>query len=169
MPACAQAANALATIRETRAGGQKACATGKKFTIAFRHSISEAAIVKAVRRFADVRAAELGCVTMLHDDTQANNPGLPSIAPRWTEAERIFAANAITIVATINQDAADATAGLKAAEAVLKQYPNLNIIIGINDDSAVGALRAVDSAGIAAEKDVRFGRATGCEIQVVAS
>lgn len=29
--------------------------------------------MKAVRRFADVRAAELGCVTMLHDDPQADN------------------------------------------------------------------------------------------------
>ena len=239
-PACAQDANALAAIQEVRAGGQKACATGKKYTIAFSHSISEAAIVKAVRRFADIRAAELGCVTMLHDNTQANNleqqvnavqswvtqgvdaivvtpideqalkplqlqaqkkgikwltylgkmsqsdgyvsfnhsqsgqlvanaavqwvkgnhikdpialvttlTGLPSIAPRWTEVERIFAANGIRIVAKIDQDSADQTSGLKAAETVLKQYPNLNIIIGINDDSAVGALRAVELAGIA--------------------
>ncbi len=72
-PAVAQDASALAKIQETRAGGQKACATGKNFRVAFSHSISEAAIVKAVRRFADVRAAELGCVTMLHDNTQANN------------------------------------------------------------------------------------------------
>ena len=242
-PACAQDANALAAIQEVRAGGQKACATGKKYTIAFSHSISEAAIVKAVRRFADIRAAELGCVTMLHDNTQANNleqqvnavqswvtqgvdaivvtpideqalkplqlqaqkkgikwltylgkmsqsdgyvtfnqsqsgqlvanaavqwvkdnhikdpialvttlTGLPSIAPRWTEVERIFAANGIRIVAKIDQDSADQTSGLKAAETVLKQYPNLNIIIGINDDSAVGALRAVELAGIAPTK-----------------
>jgi len=47
-PAVAQDASALARIQETRAGGQKACATGRKFTIAFSHSISEAAIVKAV-------------------------------------------------------------------------------------------------------------------------
>ncbi len=242
-PAVAQDASALAKIQETRAGGQKACATGKKFTIAFSHSVSEAAIVKAVRRFADVRAAELGCVTMLHDNTQANNleqqidavqswvtqgvdaivvtpidaqaleplqlqaqkrgikwltylgkmnqsdgyvsfnhsqsgqlvanaavqwvkehhvkdpialvttlAGLPSLAPRWTEVERIFAANGIKIVAKIDQDSADQTSGLKAAETVLKQYPNLQIIIGINDDSAVGALRAVELAGIAPNK-----------------
>lgn len=239
-PAGAQDASALATIQETRAGGQKACATGKKFTIAFSHSVSEAASVKAVRRFADVRAAELGCVTMLHDNTQANNleqqidavkawvaqgvdaivvtpidaqalmplqlqarkkgikwltylgkmdqsdgyvsfnhsqsgqivanaavqwvtdnhvedpialvttlSSLPSLAPRWTEVERIFAANGIRIVATIDQDSADQASGLKAAETVLQQYPNLHIIIGINDDSAVGALRAVERAGIA--------------------
>ena len=71
--AVSQDAKALATIQETRAGGRKACATGRTFRIAFSHSLSEAAIVKAVRRFADVRAAELGCVTMLHDNTQANN------------------------------------------------------------------------------------------------
>jgi ABC-type sugar transport system substrate-binding protein len=240
-PASAQDAAALAKIQETRAGGQKACATGKKFKIAYSHSVSEAAIVKAVRRFADVRAAELGCVTVLHDNTQANNleqqinavqswvtqgvdaivvtpideralkplqvqaqkkgikwltylgkmdqsdgyvsfnhaqsgqivanaavkwvkdnqikdpialvttlTGLPSLSPRWTEVERIFAANGIKIVA--KQDSADQTSGLKVAETVLKQYPNLNIIIGLNDDSAVGALRAVELAGIAPNK-----------------
>jgi len=34
-PASAQDANAVAKIVKTRAGGQKACATGKKFRIAF--------------------------------------------------------------------------------------------------------------------------------------
>lgn len=53
--------------------------------------------------------------------------------------ERIFTANGITIVATINQDSVDATAGFEGAEAELQQYPNLNIIIGINDASAIGA------------------------------
>jgi ABC-type sugar transport system substrate-binding protein len=242
-PASAQDANALATIEETRAGGQKACATGKKFTIAFSHSISEAAIVKAVRRFADMRAAELGCVTMLHDKTQANNleqqidavqswvtqgvdaiivtpideralkplqvqaqkkgikwltylgqmdqsdgyvsfshsqsgqivanaavkwvkdnqikdpialvttlNGLPSLSPRWTEVERIFAANGIRIVAKNDQESADQASGLKAAETALKQHPNLSIVIGLNDESALGALQAVERAGIAPNK-----------------
>ncbi len=242
-PAVAQDASALAKIQETRAGGQKACATGRNFRIAFSHSISEAAIVKAVRRFADVRAAELGCVTMLHDNTQANNVeqqidavkawvtqgvdaivvtpideralkplqleaqkkgikwltylgkmdqsdgyvsfshsqsgqivanaavkwvkdnqikepialvttlnGLPSLSPRWTEVERIFAANGIRIVATNDQESADQTSGLKAAETALKQHPNLSIIIGLNDESALGALQAVERAGIAPTK-----------------
>ncbi len=240
-PASAQNAEALAKIQEVRAGGQKACATGKKFKIAYSHSVSEAAIVKQVRHFADVRAAELGCVTVLHDNTQNNNleqqinavqswvtqgvdaivvtpvderalkplqtqaqqkgikwltylgkmdgsdgyvsfnhaesgqivanaavkwvkdnhiktpqalvttlKGLPSLSPRWTEVERIFAANGIKIVA--EQDSADQTSGLKVAETVLKQYPDLNIIIGLNDDSAVGANRAVEFAGIAPNK-----------------
>lgn len=239
--ASAQSAAELAKIAEVRSGGKKACATGKKFKIAYSHSVSEAAIVKQVRRFADLRAAELGCVTVLHDNTQANNleqqinaaqswitqgvdaivmtpideralkplqtqaqkkgikwltylgkmdgsdgyvsfnhaqsgqtvanaavkwvkdnnvqnpialvttlTGLPSLSPRWTEVERIFAANGIKVVA--KQDSADQTSGLKVTETVLKQYPNLNIIIGLNDDSAVGALRAVEIAGIAAGK-----------------
>jgi len=46
--AVAQDASALARIEETRAGGQEACATGRKFRLAFSHSISESAIVKAV-------------------------------------------------------------------------------------------------------------------------
>ncbi len=242
-PAVAQDASSLAKIQETRAGGLKACATGRRFRIAFSHSLSEAAIVKAVRRFADVRAQELGCVTMLHDNTQANNleqqldavkawvtqgvdaivvtpideralkplqleaqkkgikwltylgtmeqsdgyvsfnhsqsgqivanaavkwvrdnevkdpialvttlNGLPSLSPRWTEVERIFVANGIRIVAKNDQDSANQTSGLKAAEVALKQHPNLNIIIGLNDESALGALQAVEAAGIAPNK-----------------
>ena len=241
--AVSQDAKALATIQETRAGGRKACATGRTFRIAFSHSLSEAAIVKAVRRFADVRAAELGCVTMLHDNTQANNleqqveavkawvtqgvdaivvtpideralkplqleaqkkgikwltylgtmdqsdgyvsfnhsqsgqivanaavkwvkdnqikdpialvttlNGLPSLSPRWTEVDRIFAANGIRIVAKIDQEAADQASGLKATETALKKHPNLSIVIGLNDESALGALQAVERADIAPNK-----------------
>lgn len=237
----AQDAASMAKIAEVRAGAKKACASGKKFKIAYSHSVSEAAVVKQVRRLADARAAELGCVTVLHDNTQANNleqqinavqswvtqgvdaivvtpideralkplqaqaqkkgikwltylgkmdgsdgyvsfnhtesgqlvanaavkwvkdnqvkdpialvttlTGLPSLSPRWTEVERIFAANGIKIVA--KQDAADQASGLKVTETVLKQNPTLNIIIGLNDDAAVGALRAVEIAGIAPDK-----------------
>lgn len=230
-----------ATIEEVRAGGKKACESGKKFKIAFSHSVSEAAIVKQVRYFADKRAAELGCVTVLHDNTQANNleqqinavqgwitlgvdaivvtpidesalkpfqkqaqaqqikwltylgkmvgsdgfvgfdhaqsgqiigkaavewvkahniehpkallttlTGLPSIAPRWTEVEKLFAQAGIEIVA--KQDSADQTSGLTITETVLKQHPDLSIVIGLNDDAAVGANRAVTVAGIASDK-----------------
>ena len=224
-------------LEDIRAAAQKACDDGGAFTIAYSHSVSEAAIVKQVRHFADERAAELGCVTMLHDNTQANNleqqinavqgwvtlgvdaivvtpideaalkpfqkqaqaagikwltylgtmegsdgfvgfdhaqsgqivgnaavewakssgiehpkalittlTGLMSLSPRWIEVERIFAENGIEVVAT--QDSADQATGMTVAETVLKQHPDLSIIIGLNDDAAVGAYRAVTIAGI---------------------
>ena len=46
------------------------------------------------------------------------------------------------------QDSADQTTGLQIAETVLAQHPDLSIIIGLNDDAAVGAYRAVKVAGI---------------------
>lgn len=229
------------TTEEVRAAGKKACASGKRFKIAYSHSVSEAAIVKQVRHFADKRAAELGCVTVLHDNTQANNleqqinavqgwitlgvdaivvtpidesalkpfqkqaqaqhikwltylgrmdgsdgyvgfdhaqsgqiigkaavdwvkankiqhpkalvttlTGLPSISPRWTEVEKLFAQAGIEIVA--KQDSADQASGLTITETVLKQHPDLSIVVGLNDDAAVGANRAVTVAGISPDK-----------------
>lgn len=228
-------------LADIRGPAAAACADGKTYTIAYSHSVSEAAIVRQVRHFADTRAAELGCVTIMHDNTQANNleqqinavqawitlgvdaivvlpidptalkplqdqantagikwltylgemdnsdgfvgfdhgqsgrliadaavawvkennvespkamvttlTGLPSIAPRWTEVERIFADNGIEIVTM--QDSADQTSGLQIAETVLRQHPDLSIIIGLNDDSAVGANRAVKVSGADASK-----------------
>lgn len=229
------------TTEEVRAGGEKACAAGK-YTIGYSHSVSEAAIVKQVRHFADVRSEALGdCVTVLHDNTQNNNleqqinavqgwitqgvnaivvtpideaalkpfqkqaqaqgikwltylgemedsdgyvgfshaqsgelvgqaavdwvktnnietpkalvttlKGLPSLAPRWTEVERLFGENGIEIVT--EQDLADQASGLTLAETTLTQHPDLDIIIGLNDDAAVGAFRAVKIAGIDPEK-----------------
>lgn len=228
-------------LEDVRAGGEKACGMGT-YKIGYSHSVSEAAIVKQVRHFADVRAAELGdCVTVLHDNTQNNNleqqinavqgwitqgvnaivvtpideaalkpfqkqaqdqgikwltylgemegsdgyvgfshaqsgdivgqaavdwvkanniespkalvttlTGLPSISPRWTEVERIFGENGIEIVT--KQDSADQASGLTLAETTLTQHPDLDIIIGLNDDAAVGAYRAVKIAGIDPEK-----------------
>ncbi|SED63864.1 sugar ABC transporter substrate-binding protein [Rhodobacter sp. 24-YEA-8] len=223
----------ISLLRETTAN---ACAGGKTYTIAYSHSVSEAAFVRRLRGFADARAAELGCVEVMHDNTQANNleaqinavqgwitigvdaiivtpidenalkplqaqaqqkgirwltyvspmagadgfvgfdhaqsgqliaqaaidwtkangitdakalvttlTGLPSVAPRWTEVERRFAEAGITIVAM--QDSADQASGLTIAEAVLRQHPDLNIIIGLNDDAALGANRAIVMAG----------------------
>ena len=215
----------------------RACTDGRTYTIAFSHSVSEAAIVRQVRSFADAHAAELGCVTMLHDNTQNNNleqqinavqgwitrgvdaivvipvdvgalrpfqaqaqaagirwltyvgemegsdgfvgfdhaqsgqlvaqaaidwveehgiespkalvttlTSLPSLSGRWTVIEDMFAEAGIEIVAM--QDSADQVSGMTIAESVLRVHPDLNIIIGLNDDSAVGALRAVSIAGI---------------------
>lgn len=232
---------AAVSQEEVRAGGAKACAMGS-YKIAYSHSVSEAAIVKQVRHFADERAAELGdCVTIVHDNTQNNNleqqinavqgwitqgvdaivvtpideaalkpfqkqaqaqgikwltylgtmegsdgyvgfnhaqsgqivgqaavdwvkangienptalvttlKGLPSLAPRWIEVEHLFAANGIEIVT--KQDAADQASGLKLTETTLLQHPDLDIVIGLNDDAVVGAYRAVKIAGIDPEK-----------------
>ncbi|MBD1558160.1 sugar ABC transporter substrate-binding protein [Vibrio sp. S9_S30] len=225
------------TMQEVSLPASKACSTGRQYTIAYSHSLSEAQIVRQVRRFADLRAKELGCIKVLHDNTQANNlesqlnavqswitlnvdaivvtpidpkalaplqkqaqtsgikwltylgemensdgfvgfnhsqsgqlianaavdwvkanniakpkalvttlTGLPLISPRWTEVERIFADNGIEIVS--KQDSADQASGLRIAETVISQHPDLNIIIGLNDDSAVGAYRAVKVAGL---------------------
>ncbi len=224
------------TIAQIRGAAADACEGGETYKIAYSHSVSEVAIVKQVRRFADERAVELGCVTMLHDNTQANNleqqinaiqgwitlgvdaivvlpieptalqplqrqaqaadikwltylgkmdgadgfvgfdhaqsgqivaqaavdwakaneltdvkalvttlTPLPSLSPRWTEVTRIFAENGIEVVA--EQDAADQTNGLRVAETILQQHPDLDIIIGMADDAAVGALRAIRLAG----------------------
>jgi ABC-type sugar transport system substrate-binding protein len=66
--------------------------------------------------------------------------------------ERIFTANGIRIVAKNDQESADQSSGLKAADTALKQHPNLSIVIGLNDESALGALPAVERAGIAPNK-----------------
>ncbi|HBY85642.1 MAG TPA: hypothetical protein DEO86_07185 [Colwellia sp.] len=234
--------NALATdikdvsTQDIRNAAGTSCEGGKDYQIAYSHSVSEVAIVKQVRHFADQRAAELGCVTVLHDNTQANNleqqinaiqgwitlgvdaivvlpieptalqplqrqaqakgikwltylgsmngsdgfvgfdhaqsgqiiaqaavdwakenkvtdakalvtslTALPSLSPRWTEVTRILTENGIKVVAS--QDAADQTNGLRVAETVLLQHPGLDIIIGMADDAAVGALRAIQLTG----------------------
>lgn len=224
-------------LEELRSQAAKACEGGKHYTIAYSHSVSEAAFVRSLRRLADIQAAELGCVSLLHDNTQNNNleqqinalqgwitrgvdaivvtpidesalkplqkqakqkgikwltyagtmadsdgfvgfdhaqsgqiiaqaaidwvkenhikqpkalvttlTGLPSVSGRWTEVERLFREAGIEVVAT--QDAADQATGLKVAEATLTQHPDLNIIIGLNDDAAVGANRAFAMKGV---------------------
>jgi len=242
MGAGAQAADIKdVTIDQIRTAASDACEGGKTYQVAYSHSVSEVAIVKQVRRFADERATQLGCVTVLHDNTQGNNleqqinaiqgwitlgvdaivvlpieptalqplqrqaqaqgikwltylgkmdgsdgfvgfdhaqsgqivaqaavdwakasgvsdakalvttlTPLPSLSPRWTEVTRIFAENGITVVA--EQDAADQTNGLRVAETVLQQHPDLDIIIGMADDAAVGALRAIRLAGADPDK-----------------
>jgi ABC-type sugar transport system substrate-binding protein len=45
------------------------------------------------------------------------------------------------------QDGVDPTAGLNVAETVLRSHPNMNIVIGLNDDGALGAARAFQNAG----------------------
>ncbi len=44
------------------------------------------------------------------------------------------------------QDAADPAKGLQVAEDTLQAHPNLNVVIGLNDDGALGAFRAFTNA-----------------------
>lgn len=234
--AAAQTAPADVPVEEARAAAKAACDGARTYRIAYSHSVSEAALVKTVRVMADRRAKELGCVTLLLDNTQANNleqqitavqgwiplgvdaivvtpideaalkpfqkqaqvqgvkwltylspmsgndghvgfdhkvsgslvaqaavdwvkannvetpealittlTSLPSFSPRWTEVERIFGEAGIAVMAT--QDSADQATGMAITETVLQQHPGLDIVIGLNDDAAVGAYRAVKVSG----------------------
>lgn len=219
----------------TDSGASEECE--EEYTIAFSHNVSEAVVVKAVRAFADQRAADLGCITMLHDNTtgqnleqqtaaietwlnqgvdaivvlpvdaaslapykeradaagipmstyafpiegycgnagfdatvsgeiiadaaiewaQENYPdggakalisslsALPLLAPRWEVPIEKFEAAGIEVVAV--QDGADIASGLEITETTLQAHPDLAIVIGLNDDFAVGAYQAFQNAG----------------------
>ncbi len=221
----------------------------KEYTIAFSHNVSEAVVVKAVRAFADERAAELGCITMLHDNTtskqgvetqiaaletwinqgvdaivilpidaasiapykeradaagiamstyaiplegycgnagfdatvsgglvadaaiewakeQYPNGGakalvsslsaIPLLSPRWDVPIEKFKAAGIEVVAV--QDGADIASGLKVTETTLLAHPDLAIVIGFNDDFAVGAYQAFKNANKDPEKSFIAGQ-----------
>jgi ABC-type sugar transport system substrate-binding protein len=65
-----EAVAAETTAAEAASGSQEC---EQEYTIAFSHNVSEAVVVKAVRAFADERATEIGCITMLHDNTTKQN------------------------------------------------------------------------------------------------
>jgi len=230
---------AKVTVAQIRVGAEKACANsgGKKYTIAYDHSTSEAAVVKQLKYFASQRAEKLGCVTMMYGNTMYGNleqqinalqgwialgidaivitpidesalkplqkqaqakgikwltylgtmegsdgyvgfdhaqsakiisqaaidwvktnniqkpkafittlTALPSLSPRWLESEKLLKNAGIEVVAM--QESADQTSGMTVSETILKQHPDLSIIIGLNDDAAMGAYRAVKIAGL---------------------
>jgi len=208
----------------------------EEYTIAFSHNVSEAVVVKAVRTFADQHAADIGCITMLHDNTTAQNleqqtaaldawitqgvdaivvlpvdaasiapykeradaagiamstyafplegycgnagfdatvsgsivadaaiawakeafpnggakalvsslSALPLLAPRWEVPIQKFKDAGIEVVAV--QDGADIASGLEITETTLQAHPDLSIVIGLNDDFAVGAYQAFQNA-----------------------
>jgi len=218
-------------------GGAASEECEEEYTIAFSHIVSEAVVVKAVRAFADARAAELGCITMLHDNTTGQNleaqtaaldtwinqgvdaivllpvdaasvapykeradaagiamstyafpiegycgnagfdatvsgeiiadaaiawakeaypnggakalvsslSALPLLAPRWEVPVNKFKEAGIEVVAV--QDGADIASGLEITETTLQAHPDLAIVIGLNDDFAVGAYQAFQNAG----------------------
>jgi ABC-type sugar transport system substrate-binding protein len=69
---------------------------------------------------------------------------LTFLKPRWETEIRLLKAAGIDVVA--EQDAADPTTGLKVTTAILHKYPDLSMVIGVNDDGALGAYRAFKNA-----------------------
>ncbi|WP_170975370.1 sugar ABC transporter substrate-binding protein [Martelella alba] len=71
---------------------------------------------------------------------------LKGFAGRWEEPITLFKAAGLPIVS--QQDCATQACGMQIAEDALRQHPNLRVFIGINDDAALGALRAFKNAGV---------------------
>ncbi len=65
---------------------------------------------------------------------------------RWNEPLNQFKAAGLKVIS--EQDCADQSCGLQIAEDALRQHPDLRVFIGINDDAAIGALRAFTNAKI---------------------
>lgn len=74
---------------------------------------------------------------------------LKGFAGRWDEPLKQFKAAGLPVVS--QQDCASQACGLQIAEDALRQHPDLRVFIGINDDAALGALRAFKNAGIKPE------------------
>ncbi|TFV87261.1 sugar ABC transporter substrate-binding protein [Blastococcus sp. CT_GayMR20] len=82
---------------------------------------------------------------------------LTSVAPRWElPGEAIEAAPNGSVVA--EQDALDEATGLRVTEDVLQAHPDLRVVISMNDDSALGALKAFQNAGIPAAESYIAGQ-----------
>ncbi|WP_413733895.1 sugar ABC transporter substrate-binding protein [Sodalis sp. RH21] len=71
---------------------------------------------------------------------------LKGFAGRWDQPLKQFKAAGLPVVS--QQDCATQACGMQIAEDALRQHPNLRVFIGINDDAALGALRAFKNAGI---------------------
>lgn len=52
----------------------------------------------------------------------------------------------------LQQDCVDQTCGLQLTEDALREHPDLRVFIGMNDDAALGAMKAFENAGIAPEE-----------------
>lgn len=74
---------------------------------------------------------------------------LKGFAGRWEEPLKQFKAANLPVVS--QQDCATQACGMQIAEDSLRQHPDLRVFIGINDDAALGALRAFKNAGIKPE------------------
>jgi len=214
-------------------------ACDRDYTIGFAHPVGEAGFVKALKSRLESLAETNGCVTLLIDNTQANNletqraaieswvtqkvdaivvlpidaPALESLRERaqaqgtkwltyaykgdgvdgsagfdsvasgkavgdylttWVEANYpdkditaevttltalaaiaggrwegpIAALDALGIEVVSKQDCADQACGLQITEDALRAHPNLRVVVGLNDDAALGAAKAFENAKI---------------------
>lgn len=71
---------------------------------------------------------------------------LPDVAGRWDEPITLISGAGVEVVS--KQDCADQACGLEKTEALLRQFPNLRIFVGLNDDAALGAVKAFKNAGV---------------------
>lgn len=71
---------------------------------------------------------------------------LVGFSGRFTIPNDMLTAAGIEVVSY--QECLDQACGLQITEAALLEHPNLRVFIGLNDDAALGALRAFDNAGI---------------------
>jgi ABC-type sugar transport system substrate-binding protein len=71
---------------------------------------------------------------------------LSGFSGRWDQPLEQFDKAGLKVVS--KQDCATQSCGLQIAEDALRQHPNMKVFIGINDDAAIGALRAYMNAKI---------------------
>lgn len=82
---------------------------------------------------AKVAILQLSTIPAALERTQGQKEGLLSLAPD------------VEIVAEL--DASTREAGLNAIETLLQSHPDLNVVLGVNDDSVLGAYQAMKAAG----------------------
>lgn len=244
MPALALSVGLAAAALSACGSEQVTDASGEEcadiYTVAFSHPVGEAEAVKAVKKFVEERASEVGCVEVLLDNTTGSNlesqraavegwvtqnvdaivvwpvdssaltglqeqaqssgtkwltyaqpmdgqdgsvgfdndlsgeqiaedleawlvenypdgydgisaavtslSALPALSGRWEIPIAKLEELAIPIV--YSGDCADQSCGLQIGEDTLRENPDLRIFIGINDDAALGAMKAFEDAGI---------------------
>lgn len=71
---------------------------------------------------------------------------LPVFKGRWELP--IAALQRVGIPIVSQQDCSDQACGLEITEATLREHPDLRVVVGLNDDAALGAQRAFINAGV---------------------
>lgn len=71
---------------------------------------------------------------------------LPDVSGRWDKPIAMLEEAGVEIVS--EQDCATQDCGLQITESVLQAHPNLRVVIGFNDDMALGAAKAFENADI---------------------
>lgn len=75
-----------------------------------------------------------------------SNEANPAVACKWVDIQaRIEAETDATVVAV--QEGNNTVQALEATQAVLRGHPDVSVVIGTNDDAAVGASQAFQAAG----------------------